>query len=89
MTGDFIDAPTAESWGLINRCVDEESLDDVVRDLSLKLCSKSAAALAAGKHSFYQQLEQGYAQALDNASDAMACNLLFPETRAKIREFLG
>ncbi len=33
LSGDIIDAPTALDWGLVNRVVPADQLDDAVRDL--------------------------------------------------------
>ena len=89
MTGDFIDANTAVEYGLVNRAVPADILALEVTTLAQKLCGKPRQALAAGKENFYQHIHQPYDTALESAGEAMARNLMFPETRKRIEEFLG
>lgn len=67
LTGEFIDAPTALDWGLVNRVVPHEQLDDAVAELCAVLLAKPPAALAQGKRFYHRQLgldtEAAYAQA--------------------------
>jgi enoyl-CoA hydratase len=49
MTGDMFDAPTALSWGLVNKVVAPEQLLAETRALAEKLASKSAVALRQAK----------------------------------------
>jgi enoyl-CoA hydratase len=49
MTGDMFDAPTALSWGLVNKVVAPEHLLAETRTLAEKLASKSAVALRQAK----------------------------------------
>ena len=58
MTGEFIDAPTALAWGLVNRVAPPDALDAEVAALARVLMAKPRRVLAAGKKFFYQQLEQ-------------------------------
>jgi enoyl-CoA hydratase/carnithine racemase len=81
MTGEFIDAPTALSWGLVNRVVPASALRETTLALCNSLKSKPRASLAAGKALFYRQLEMGIAGAYADASATIACN--FHETAAQ------
>src|SRR5262249_24476020 len=54
-TGEMIDAPTALEWGLVNRVVPSDSLDDAVESLATQLTQASAYVLALGKRTFYAQ----------------------------------
>src|SRR6476661_7584434 len=54
-TGEMIDAPTACAWGLVNRVVAPDRLDDEVNALARRIASASAYVLALGKRAFYAQ----------------------------------
>ena len=87
-TGDFIDAPTAEMYGLVNRVVPAEKLDQTVDALAQNIVSKPADALRAGKALFYRQLNMPLAEAYQAAGQAMAGNMLFPDTQEGIDAFI-
>lgn len=88
MTGDFIDASTAENWHLINQTVEAELLDDSVMALARKLASKPKSTLAYGKSAFYQQIDQPLMSAYEEASEVMACNMMDPDAIEGIDAFL-
>jgi enoyl-CoA hydratase/carnithine racemase len=87
LTGDFIDAATARERGLVNRVVAPEALDEEVARLTAAIAAKSAAAVAAGKRLFYEQLELGIAAAYARAGEVMACNAAEPDARRGIAAF--
>ncbi|HEX4333134.1 MAG TPA: enoyl-CoA hydratase [Usitatibacter sp.] len=74
-TGDFIDAPTALAWGLVNRVAPAGNLMPAVQTLVQKLLSKPREALALGKALFYRQLEERMAPAYRDASGTIADNM--------------
>ena len=74
-TGDFIDAPVALDWGLVNRVAAPERLMETARELAANLTSKPREALALGKALFYRQLEANLASAYDDASRTIAGNM--------------
>jgi enoyl-CoA hydratase/carnithine racemase len=88
MTGDFIDAPTAERWNLINRAVEEEELDETVMALARKIASKPKSTLSYGKKAFYQQIDQTLMTAYERAGEVMACNMMDPEAIEGIDAFI-
>lgn len=88
MTGDFIDAETAGQWGLVNRVVPIEELDEAVMNLAQKLAAKLPVAVAAGKRLFYRQLEAAMNVAYDQATDTMARNMMDSDAQAGIDSFL-
>ena len=57
ITGDAIDSHTAASWGLINRVVADDQLDDAVRDLMARSIRGSAMAKGIGKRAYYAQVD--------------------------------
>ena len=76
MTGEFIDAPTALAWGLVNRVVPAGRLDDEVAKLARSMMEKPAHVVAAGKRFFYSQLEAGQATAYRDATAHITDNML-------------
>jgi enoyl-CoA hydratase/carnithine racemase len=88
LTGDFIDAPTAKDYGLVNRVVPLDKLDDAVSDLAARILAKSAVAVSTGKRMFYKQLEMGMAGAYDYAAETMACNMMAHDAGEGIDAFM-
>jgi len=76
MTGDFIDARTAEREGLVNRVAPADELDAAVASLAATICAKPRDAVRAGKQLFYRQLEMGIEAAYQLAGQTMACNMV-------------
>lgn len=89
LTGDSIDARTAEKWGLVNRAVPADKLDDEVTALARKVCAQSPAVVRLGKQRFYEQIERGIADAYALASDGMACNMMLEDAAEGIDAFLA
>ena len=89
LTGDLFDASTAERWGLVNRVVPLERLDDEVTALARKIADHSPAVTRLGKALFYEQLEQGIADAYATASEGMACNMMLEDAAEGIDAFLA
>jgi len=87
MTGEFIDAPTALAWGLVNRVAPPEQLDSAVRELADVLLSKPQTVLAAGKKFFYQQLEMDMEPAYRLASAVITSNMLGPDALEGVGAF--
>jgi enoyl-CoA hydratase/carnithine racemase len=88
LTGEMIDASTALAWGLVNRVVPAAELDAEVQRLAGLIKSKSAAAVAMGKTTFYQQIEMGLAGAYSVAGETMTCNMGLTDTAEGIDAFL-
>ena len=89
LTGDPIDARTAQEWGLVNRVVPLAELDAEVEKLARKIASHSPAVIRLGKERFYRQIEMGLADAYALASDGMACNMMLEDAGEGIDAFLG
>lgn len=87
MTGDAIDAKTAEAWGLINRCVAHEDLDAATLDLISRASRGSALSMAMGKATYYRQIDMPQTQAYAFASSVMAQATLMPDAQEGIRAF--
>ena len=89
LTGEPIDARTAQAWGLINRVVPAEALDAEVQRVTDLIVAHSAAAMALGKRTFYRQIGKSLERAYGVASEAMACNMCYDDAAAGIDAFLG
>jgi enoyl-CoA hydratase/carnithine racemase len=88
LTGEFIDAETAQREGLINYAVEPEALDAKIAQLARSIAAKSGIAIAAGKRMFYQQLEMGLTDAYRYAADVMACNMMSDDAAEGIDAFM-
>ncbi len=75
-TGEFIDAPTALAWGLVNRVVPMAELDGATRSLARTILDKPREVVAAGKAFFYRQLELAQAEAYGVAAAHITRNML-------------
>ncbi len=88
LTGEFIDAPTAKAYGLVNRVVPGDQLDAEVGKLAALIASKPQGAVAAGKRQFYQQLEMGLEGAYRLAGEVISCNAASDEGREGMDAFI-
>lgn len=88
LTGRFIDAATAERWGLINRAVPRERLDEEVMALVSELGKLSRYALALGKSGFYKQVELPQAEAYELMAENISCNAVAHDGQEGIAAFV-
>ncbi len=88
LTGEMIDAATAEKYGLINRAVSPDELDDAVQVLAATICSKSPMVLEIGKVAFYKQLECSLAEAYEYTSAVMVRNMMTNDAAEGIDAFI-
>jgi len=87
LTGEFIDAQTALDYGLVNRVVAPEDLDEEVATLARSILDKTPIAVAAGKRIFYEQVETGLERAYTLANEAMTCSLMTEDALEGIDAF--
>ncbi|MGZ8154431.1 MAG: enoyl-CoA hydratase, partial [Burkholderiales bacterium] len=87
LTGEAIDAATALARGLVNRVADADALDAEIQKLCDAIIAKTPVAVAAGKHTFYEQLETGLEQAYAIATQAMVCNMMTEDAAEGIDAF--
>jgi enoyl-CoA hydratase/carnithine racemase len=87
-TGDSIDAQTALAWGLVNRVVPRERLDEETERLALTASRGSRASKALGKQVLYDTLELDVDAAYARAIEAMAASALTDDGREAMRSFL-
>ena len=88
MTGEFIDAPTALAWGLVNRVVPVERLDAETTALARSMMDKPAAVVATGKKFFYEQLERSLEDAYRHASEVITRNMLGSDAQEGVGAFV-
>jgi enoyl-CoA hydratase/carnithine racemase len=87
-TGEFVDAPTAQAWGLVNRVVPRDALDDATRALAQTLIEKPAPVVALGKRFFYEQLEARIEDAYRIAAATITQNMLGPDAQEGVGAFV-
>ena len=88
LTGEPIDATTAQSWGLVNRVVPGSGLDAEIRRFTDIFLCRSSATIRFGKQAFYRQVDCPLAAAYDIASEVMACNMILDDAAEGIDAFL-
>jgi enoyl-CoA hydratase/carnithine racemase len=88
LTGDFVDAATAADWGLVNRVVPAERLDEEAAALAARIAAASGMTLGIGKRAFYENLEPGADAAYEHASAIMCSNALARDAQEGIDAFL-
>ncbi|MEV6622631.1 enoyl-CoA hydratase-related protein [Amycolatopsis sp. NPDC051106] len=88
LTGDVIDAPTALDWGLVNRVVPDDELDDAVAELLARATRGSRASKTMGKVTLYAQLDRPEADAYAIALEVMASASQLPGAREGMAAFL-
>jgi len=88
LTGEMISASTALEWGLVNRVVPAEALDEAVAELVEKIARSSPLTVAIGKEAFYAQVELDEHRAYDLTKSVMATNALAGDAQEGICAFL-
>ena len=88
ITGEFIDAHTAQQQGLINRLAPTNQLDDTLQSLIEAITAKSSVAVKTGKDMFYKQLDMDLAEAYDYAGKVMTCNMMADDVTEGIDAFI-
>lgn len=88
LTGDFIDAATAERWGLVNRVVPAAELAGATLALAQKIAASSAFVVGLGKEAFYAQIDLDQPKAYAYAKEVMSMNALDADAHEGIGAFL-
>lgn len=89
MTGDMIDARTAEQWGLVNRVAPAGKLGEETLALAEKLVSKSPLALQMGKQAYYGMADLEYGKALAYTNELFAALCMTEDAKEGIDAFLN
>jgi enoyl-CoA hydratase/carnithine racemase len=74
LTGEPIDAATACEWGLVNRVVPADELEEEVAELVAKVTRSSPLTVQIGKRAFYDQIELDEPGAYELTRSVMASN---------------
>jgi enoyl-CoA hydratase/carnithine racemase len=88
LTGDPISATTALEWGLVNRVVSANELDDAIAELIEKIARSSPLIVGIGKESFYAQVELDERHAYDLTKSVMTMNSMAADAQEGICAFL-
>jgi enoyl-CoA hydratase/carnithine racemase len=88
LTGDTITAATAAEWGLINRAVPDEQLDEAVNDLVRRATRGSELSKATGKRTFYEQVGLDQRAAYAYAIEVMSTSAMSHDAQEGIASFL-
>jgi len=88
LTGEFIDAPTAVAWGLVNRAVPADELSATVDALAEKICAASSFVVGLGKAAFYTQIDLDQKKAYSYAKEVMSMNALDADAQEGMSAFV-
>jgi enoyl-CoA hydratase/carnithine racemase len=88
LTGDPIDAATAERWGLVNQVVPDAELDTAVEALLARATRGTRFGKGVGKQTLYAQLDRPEADAYAIATEVMAATSQTPDARERMQAFL-
>ncbi len=88
LTGEFISAQKAQTYGLVNEVVEAVDLKQSTRELADKIATKPAHAIKLGKAMFYRQLAMDLSEAYAFADEIMASNMDTEDAREGIDAFL-
>lgn len=89
LTGDFIDAPTAADWGLINKVVEPETLRDETHAMARKIAQASSFVVGLGKAAFYAQIDLDQVRAYAYAKEIMSMNALAEDAQEGMDAFVA
>jgi enoyl-CoA hydratase/carnithine racemase len=87
LTGEFVDAPTAAEWGLINRVVGVEHLHAEVMATARQIAASSSFTISLGKQAFYAQIDLDQPQAYAYAKEVMSLNALEADAQEGMTAF--
>ena len=88
LTGKPIDAHTAAEWGLVNRVVPREKLNEAVCELAMDIAKSSPLTVAIGKQAFYAQIDLDMPNAYAYTKEVMSKNALAADAQEGMLAFL-
>jgi enoyl-CoA hydratase/carnithine racemase len=88
LTGDAIDAETARDWGLVNRVVPADALDEEVARLVGRIAKSSPLIIGIGKDAFWAQADLDERGAYDLTRAVMSENAQNADAQEGICAFL-
>ena len=86
--GDPLPAQRAVDYGLINKAVPTEELDDAIGEITAKILDKSGYTIKVGKEAFYRQLECGVEEAYAYTAKVMAENMMSHDAQEGVGAFV-
>ncbi|MEO7039869.1 MAG: enoyl-CoA hydratase [Candidatus Elarobacter sp.] len=89
LTGEFIDAHTAERWGLVNRVVEPGDLAATTLALAQKIASAASFVVGLGKAAFYAQIDLDQPKAYAYAKEIMSMNALADDAQEGMSAFVS
>jgi enoyl-CoA hydratase/carnithine racemase len=88
LTGEPIDAATARDWGLVNRVVPADQLEDAVAALVERIAASSPLSVRIGKEAFYEQVDLDEHGAYELTRRVMAANAQTGDAQEGMGAFL-
>ncbi len=88
LTGEMIDAQTAADWGLVNRVVPDDELEQAIKELVDSILRYSPAVIGLGKKTFYDQIDVDQHTAYEQTKQVMVANAQMDDAREGIGAFL-
>ena len=86
--GEMIEAEDAERWGLVNKVVPGDQLEEATMALANKLAEKSPVALQMGKQAFYGMSDMEFGKALEYSNEMFASLCVTEDATEGINAFL-
>jgi enoyl-CoA hydratase/carnithine racemase len=88
MRGNYIDAPMAEAWGLINKSVERNQLDGYVDNLAKELSSLAPGTMQIGLKAYADQDNMSFDEALPYLQEQIAECFKSDDAKEGISAFL-
>ncbi len=88
LTGEPISAQEALHYGLVNKVVPRERLEEETMALARKIAQASPLVVGIGKQAFYRQLDMPQPQAYDYTQEVMSLNALARDAQEGMCAFL-
>ncbi|MGA8597001.1 MAG: enoyl-CoA hydratase [Bryobacteraceae bacterium] len=88
LTGEMIDARTAENWGLVNAVVPAGELRSATRKLAAAIGATSPLTVSIGKQAYYHQIDLDQSKAYALAKEVMTTNALAGDAQEGMAAFL-
>lgn len=89
LTGETIDASTAREFGLINRIVPRQYLNQVIMKYAEIIASKSPLTVKIGKEAFYRQAEMSLEDAYEYTAGVMVENMMIRDAEEGMNAFIS
>lgn len=88
-TTDFIDAHTAERWGLVNKVVPLKKLEESAFEMARHIAQHSSLAIALSKKALNQGVYQGFEETLQQEARDIALVIQTYESAERAKEALA